>query len=42
MTIKSKSWVTEGSGASAMLKIGAFSDSDMASAKRFVLPVREM
>ena len=42
MISRSKSWVTDGSGASAMLKIGASRDSDMTSAKRLVLPVREM
>jgi hypothetical protein len=33
---------TEGSGEEFMSKTGAFSNSDMASAKRLVLSVREM
>ena len=38
----SKSLATEGSGEAVMSKTGAFSNSDMASAKRLVLPVREI
>ena len=39
---RSKSPATEGSGKEAKSKTGAFNNSDMASAKRLVLPVREM